>query len=68
VSEPTLELTESPEPCDLCGEGGGVLLLSVAGVPWIASLALCAACRIKAEAILRGARKRAPARIHNWRD
>jgi hypothetical protein len=61
-----IHLMATEEPCDGCGEEGGVLLLeATGGTPYVGSVALCAGCRIRAEAMLRGSRKSGP-RVGNW--
>lgn len=51
------------EFCDGCGGENDVRLLRTANAS--TSLAMCAECRIKVEALLRGARKSGPP-IRNW--
>jgi hypothetical protein len=59
----SLILTKTDERCDECYGAENVLLLTVAELEQAgiqAGLALCLQCRIRAEAMLRGARKNGP--------
>ena len=66
-----LKLIAINRPCDSCGDDDGhhsdcrVLLAGEGGAGLPTGLVLCVACRIRAEALLRGARKSGP-RVGNW--